>query len=207
MDFYQETSSHTVLTVPLHLYLLHPLFFSTKITNKLIHCSMTLWFYNRTFNKYCWVPDRMVMIYLLCGDKKCRWVPDHMLHPKSSRDSPSLQWPCYGFLDFSDSSHLSHPSSWLFHLLIHPQIPSPFAFHVSKLRFVPCFHFTLHFRSLVLFLFPEPWPWYMPDSHYPTYTFRTSCMFLSLKSTLIVPRTPCPDLRTLTCPSPKIQGQ
>ena len=40
-----------------------------------------------------------------------------------------------------------------------------------------------------------------------TYTLRPSCMFLSLKSTLIVPRTHHPNLRTLVCLSPEIRGQ
>ena len=39
-----------------------------------------------------------------------------------------------------------HPSSWLFCLLIHSWIPFLFAFHVSKLCFVSCFHFTSHLR-------------------------------------------------------------
>ena len=75
-------------------------------------------------------------------------------------------------------------------------------FHVSILLriFTPLFYFHS----------PNPWPWYMPDSHYPdmipfnTYMFQTSCMFLSLKLTLIVPQTPCLNLWTLVCLSPKI---
>ena len=74
----------------------------------------------------------------------------------------------YGLWVFSKFRLSVHPSSWLFRLLIHPQIPSPFTFHVSELRFVSCFHFTSHFHSpcsisvpqtltLVYARFPLPW--------------------------------------------------
>ena len=56
--------------------------------------------------------------------------------------------------------------------------------------------------SFPLFYFPipEPWPWYTVCPISATlicplliYMFQTSCMFLSLKSTLVVPWTPSPN--------------
>ena len=92
-------------------------------------------------------------------------------------------------------------------------IPPP-PFHVSDLRFVSCFHSYSHFpfhsifnpqaRTPTLTYAPFSLPWYVL---FGTYTFRSSCMFLSLKSTLIVPRTHHPNLRTLVCLSLKIRGQ
>ena len=119
----------------------------------------------------------------------------------------------WGISKFHHSIHLSYLSSWLFHLLIHPWILFPPTFHVSELHFVSCFCFTSHLCPLVLFLFPKPKPWHIPNSHYPdmflfnTYMFRTSCMFLSLKLTLIVPRTPRLNLWMFNCPLPKTWGQ
>ena len=97
----------------------------------------------------------------------------------------------------------------------HP-FPNSLPLRVSCFQTSLCFMFPFYFAflfPLVLFPFPEPWPWYMPDSCYPdmilfdTYMFQTSCMFLSLKSTLIVPRTPRLNLWTLVCSLSKIRGQ
>ena len=98
---------------------------------------------------------------------------------------------------------------------IHPsQIPFPPMFHVSDLRFVSCFCSYSHFPFHSIFdpqartptlIYPRfSLPWYVL---FGTYTFQSSCMILSRKSTLIVPRTHCPNLQTLVCPSPEIRGQ
>ena len=103
---------------------------------------------------------------------------------------------------------LFHPSVLFVIMFIpftHPSPNSvPLCIHCFWTLLCFMFLFYFAFSPLVLFSFPKPWPWYMPNSHYPdmflfdTYMFRTSCMFLSLKLTLIVPRTPCPG-----CPLPK----
>ena len=99
---------------------------------------------------------------------------------------------------------------------VYPSVPefrSP-TFHVSDLHFVSRFRSYLHFPFHSIF---DPWPW-TPTLTYArfslpwyvlfgTYTFRSSCMFLSLKLTLIVPRTHRPNLWTFVCLSPEIRGQ
>ena len=71
--------------------------------------------------------------------------------------------------------------------------------YISCLKTSLCFMFPFYFAfsfPLFYFLIPDPWPWYMPHSHYPDmscsniYMSWTSCMFLSLKLTLIVLWTP-----------------
>ena len=78
---------------------------------------------------------------------------------------------------------------------------------VSCVQTSLCFMFPFYFAfSFPLFYFPipEPWPWYMPNPRYPDMpspninTFWTSCMFPSLKSTLIVSRTHHLNLQTLS---------
>ena len=94
-----------------------------------------------------------------------------------------------------------------------PNSVSP-TFHVSDLRFVSCFcsysHFPFHSifdpqaRTPTMTYARFSLPWYVL---FGTYTFWSPCMLLSLKSTLIVPRTHRPNLRTLACLSPEIRGQ
>ena len=88
--------------------------------------------------------------------------------------------------------------------------PFLFAFSVLIRIFHSYSHFPFHSifdpqaRNLTLTYARFSLPWHVL---FDTYTFRSSCMFLSLKLTLIVPRTHCPNLRTLVCLSPEIRGQ
>ena len=142
------------------------------------------------------------------------WV---VLHPKLSRDSLSSQWPCYGLWGFGEFRYSvpSVPFIIMFIPFTHPSLNSVPP-HVSSVWTSLCFMFPFYFAfsfPLFYFLIPKPWPWYMPDPRYPDMpspdinTFQTSCMFPSLKSTLIVPRTPCPNLQTSVCLLSEIQGQ
>ena len=137
-----------------------------------------------------------------------------LLHPKSSRGSLSsvtalwavgLRWVQPSVLFVIMIIPFTHPSlnsvpplRFMFPIFV--------LFHVSDLRFVSCFHSIFDPRTPNLTLtYPQfSLPWYVL---FGTYTFQSSCMFLSLKSTLIVPQTHCPNLQTLVCPSPKIRGQ
>ena len=137
------------------------------------------------------------------------WFLNHwgiMLHPKSSRDSPSFRWLHYGLWDVGEFRYSVH--SILFVIMFIPFTHPPLNSippHVSYIRTSLCFMFPFYFAfSFPLFYFPnpKPRPWYMPDPRYPDMPFpginmfRTSCMFPSLKSTLIVPWTHRPNLRT-----------
>ena len=104
---------------------------------------------------------------------------------RTTTSSNSLHSGFWGVGESCYSVHLFHSSSWLFHLLIHPQTLFPPMFHISELCFVSCFCFTLHFHPSCSI--SDPWSptWYMPDSCYPDmssfdiYTFWTSCTVCS----------------------------
>ena len=99
---------------------------------------------------------------------------------------------------------------------VHPSVPDFHSPYVSCFRSSFCFMFPFLFAISILFYSRTP----NPEPRTPTLTyarftlpcyvlfgtdtFRSSCMILSLKSTLIVPRTHHPNLRILVCLSPKI---
>ena len=136
-----------------------------------------------------------------------QWEHDvKVLHPKLSWDSPSSQWLHYGLWGFSDFRYSVHSVLFVirFTLFTHLSLNSVPP-HVSCFWTSLCFMFLFYFAfSFPLFYFPIPEPRpYMPDLRYPDMPspdinmFRTSCMFPSLKLTLIVPQTHRPNLQTL----------
>ena len=126
---------------------------------------------------------------------------EKVLHHKSSRDLPSLQWLRYGFWCFSKSCHSVHPSYLSSCLLMRSQILFPPMFHVSVLLCIPI--------PLVLFPIPEPRPWHMPNSCYPDMFSLVHIRSKPHVCSSVWNRhwTPCLNLRTLACPLPKIWGQ
>ena len=105
-----------------------------------------VWQSARWSNMHWWYQWQRVRV--TCGGVH---IIGWLLHPKSSWDSPSSQWLCYGFWTSVNSAIpfiLFCSSSCLLCLLIHPQTLFPPTFHVSELQFVSCFHSTLHFCSL-----------------------------------------------------------
>ena len=158
---------------------------------------------------------------MLCKDstqkiikRKCIRVSNVLLHPKSIPRLAELGDRTMGCRTSASPAIRSvHHHDYPVYPFI-PKFHSPPTFHVSDLRFVSCFCSYSHFPFHSIFnpQTPNPTliytrfslPWYVL---FGTYMFQPSCMFLSLKSTLIVPWTHRPNLRTLACLSPEIQGQ
>ena len=148
----------------------------------------------------CPILITLICCYTLSHPKTC-WISVTMLWAVGLRRVQSSVLSVIIIIPFTHPSPNSVP-------------PLQFMF----LMFV-LFHVSVSIRIFVsvLFSIPEPepqtptltyaqssLPWYVL---FGTFTFRSSCMLLSWKLTLIVPRTPRPNLRTLVCLSSEIQGQ
>ena len=125
-----------------------------------------------------------------------------LLHPKSSQDLPSSRWSCYGLWDFGEFHHSVHSVHSILFVIVFTLFTHPSSNSVPP--HVSCFRSTSHFQSLCsIFRTLNPDPDIYAQSSLPWYAlfwyiYVLNFMYVfSLKSTLIVPQTPHPNLWTL----------